>query len=68
MLSEINKENLNSENIEKIKKYLYFDLNKTYFNKNQKEVDMLKNEMVELQKMIEDNPIGIINVLTEIIK
>lgn len=68
MLSEINKENLNLENIEKIKKYLYFDLNKTYFNKNQKEVDMLKNEMVELQKMIEDNPIGIINVLTEIIK
>ena len=29
---------------------------------------MLKNEIVELQKMIEDNPIGIINVLTEIIK
>lgn len=68
MLSEINKENLNPENIEKIKKYLFFDLNKTYFNKNQKEVDMLKNEMLELQKMIEDNPIGIINVLTEIIK
>ena len=68
MLSEINKENLIPENIEKLKKYLYFDLNKTYFNKNQKEVDMLKNEMVELKKMIEDNPIGIINVLTEIIK
>lgn len=68
LLSDINKENLIPEKIEKIKEYLYFDINEEYFNENQKDVNMIKDQFLELQKYIENNPMIIINILTEIIK
>lgn len=68
LLSEINKDKLNQNNIKKIQDFCFFDLNKEYFNKSQKEVNIVKEQVMELQKMIEDNPMFIINTLIDIIK
>lgn len=68
ILSDINKEDIANENIDMIKELLYININTDYLDKNKNLVELATNEFKKLQETIDSNPIGVINVLKEIIK
>lgn len=67
LLTDVNKQALIPENIEKLKQLLYIDINKEYFEKNYDIVEVLKNEIKGFQTELESNPMIIIEVINEII-
>jgi hypothetical protein len=68
ILSDINKEDIANENINMIKELLYININTDYLDKNKDIIELVTNEFKELQETIASNPIGVINILKEIIK
>lgn len=67
LLTDINKQALTAENIEKLKQLLYMDINKEYFEKSYDIVEALKNEIKGFKSELESNPMIIIEVINEII-
>ena len=56
LISDIPKEKVIPEKMEKLKKLLYADLNKEYLEKNKENVDLLTEEAKKLQENIQRNP------------
>ena len=56
LISDIPKEKVIPEKMEKLKKLLYADLNKEYLEKNKENVDFLTEEAKKLQENIQRNP------------
>ena len=68
LLSDVNKQELNKENLDRLNSLLYSDVNNKYFKKNKSEIDMLNKEIQELKKDIESNPWVIIDFLSKTMK
>ena len=68
IISDVPKEQITPEKMEKINKLLYADYNKDYLNKNKDNVDFLTNELKKLQEDIEKNPVGFIELLEKLVK
>lgn len=68
LLSDVPKEQITSEKVEKLNKILYADYNKEYFDKNKETVDYLTEEARKLQEDIQNNPTGFVELLTSIVK
>lgn len=68
ILSDINKDELTDKNICKLKELLYIDINEAYFNKSNELVGTINNDLVDLQKLIEENPMSFFCFLYEIVK
>lgn len=54
--------------MEKLKKLLYADLNKEYFEKNKENVDFLTEEAKKLQDDIQKNLTGFVELLIALVK
>ena len=67
-LSNIPKEKITSEHIERIYSLMHAEENKEYLEKNKDKNEFIINEANKLRKEIEENPLGIINLLKEYIK
>lgn len=68
LLSDVNKQELNKENLDRLNSLLYSDINNKYFEKNKSDIDMLNKEIQELKKDIENNPWVIIDFLSKTMK
>ena len=68
LLSDVPKEQITSEKVEKLNKLLYADYNKEYFDKNKENADYLTEEAKKLQEDIHNNPTGFVELLTSIVK
>lgn len=68
LLSEIDKQELTKENVERLCLLLYSDINHNYFEKQKSEIDMLNNEIQELKRDLEKNPWIIIDFLSKTMK
>lgn len=68
IMSDVNKEDITNESIDMIKELLYIDVNVNYLDKNNDIVELATDELKQLQELISSNPIGVINVLKELIK
>lgn len=68
LLSDVPKEQITSEKVEKLNRLLYVDYNKEYFDKNKENVDYLTEEARKLQEDIQNNPTGFVELLTSIVK
>lgn len=68
LISEIPKEKLNQEYINKLNSLFHMDYNKDYIEKNKEKSESLINEATQLQNEIKENPLGYINILKEFIK
>ena len=68
LLSDVNKQELNKENLDRLNSLLYSDINNKYFEKNKSDIDMLNQEIQELKKDIENNPWVIIDFLSKTMK
>lgn len=68
LLSDIPKEKISKEQIDKFYSLLHSDENKDYLEKNKDKNEFLINETNKLKNTIEENPLGIINAIKEIIK
>ena len=68
IISDVPKEQITPEKMEKLNKLLYADYNKDYLNKNKDNVDFLTNESKKLQEDIEKNPVGFIELLEKLVK
>ena len=68
LLSDVSKQELNQENLDRLNSLLYSDINNKYFEKNKSEIEMLNKEIQELKKDIESNPWVIIDFLSKTMK
>lgn len=68
LLSDVNKQELNKENLDRLNLLLYSDINNKYFEKNKSDIDMLNQVIQELKKDIENNPWVIIDFLSKTMK
>ena len=68
LLSDVKKEELNKENLDRLNSLLYSDVNNEYFEKNKAEINNLNKEIQELKKDIENNPWLIVDFLSKIMK
>ena len=68
LLSDVNKQELKKENLDRLNSLLYSDINNKYFEKNKSEIVMLNKEIQELKKDIESNPWVIIDFLSKTMK
>ena len=68
LLSDVNKQELKKENLDRLNSLLYSDINNKYFEKNKSEIGMLNKEIQELKKNIESNPWVIIDFLSKTMK
>ena len=68
IISDINKEDITNESVDMIKELLYVDINVNYLDKNKDIVEFATDELKQLQEFINSNPIGVINVLKELMK
>lgn len=68
LLLDFPKEKISSDKINKIYKLLYIDVNKEYCDKSKGNIKSLEEEIEEVKKEIESNPLGIIKILEEVIK
>lgn len=66
LMSDINKEELTEENVNRLKSILYFEINKKYVENSRNEIEGLKREMDELNKEIESNPLIIAQILQKV--
>ena len=68
LLDDVNKKELSENNLNKIKKLLFFDVNENYFTKSNSGVEIVKKEIVDLNKEIESNVKIVIDTIVKIIK
>jgi len=68
IMSDINKEDITNESIDMIKELLYIDINVDYLDKNKDIVELAMDELKQLQNLINSNPLGVINILKELMK
>lgn len=68
LISDVPKEKIAPEKMEKLNKLLYADFNKEYLEKNKENVDFLTEEAKKLQEDIQRNPTGFIELLTMLVK
>ncbi len=68
IMSDINKEDITNESIDMIKELLYIDINVDYLDKNKDMVELATDELKQLQNLINSNPLGVINILKELMK
>lgn len=68
LISDIPKEKVIPEKLEKLKKLLYADLNKEYLEKNKENVYFLTEEAKKLQDDIQKNPTGFVELLIALVK
>lgn len=68
LISDVPKEKVTPENMEKLNKLLYADFNKEYLEKNKENVDFLTEEANKLQEDIQKNPTGFVELLTKLVK
>lgn len=68
LISDVPKERVTPEKMEKLNKLLYADFNKEYLEKNKENVDFLTEEANKLQEDIQKNPTGFVELLTKLVK
>ena len=68
LISDVPKEKITPEKMEKLNKLLYADFNKEYLEKNKENVDFLTEEAKKLQEDIQKNPTGFVELLTTLVK
>lgn len=68
LMSDVPKEKVTPEKMEKLNKLLYADFNKEYLEKNKENIDFLKEEAKKLQEDIQKNPTGFVELLTTLVK
>ena len=68
LLVDVNKKELSDNNLNKIKKLLFFDVNENYFTKSNSGVEIVKKEIMDLKKEIESNVKIVIDTIVKIIK
>lgn len=68
LISDVPKEKVTPEKMEKLNKLLYADFNKEYLEKNKENVDFLIEEANKLQEDIQKNPTGFVELLTKLVK
>lgn len=68
IMSDINKEDTTNKSIDMIKELLYIDINADYLDKNKDMVELATDELKQLQNLINSNPLGVINILKELMK
>lgn len=68
LISDVPKEKVTPEKMEKLNKLLYADFNKEYLEKNKENVDFLTEEAKKLQEDIQKNPTGFVELLTKLVK
>ena len=68
LISDVPKEKVTPEKMEKLNKLLYADFNKEYLEKNKENVDFLTEEAKKLQEDIQKNPTGFVELLTTLVK
>ena len=68
LISDVPKEKVTPEKMEKLNKLLYADFNKEYLEKNKENVDFLTEEANKLQEDIQKNPTGFVELLTKLVK
>ena len=68
LISDVPKEKVTPEKMEKLNKLLYVDFNKEYLERNKENVDFLTEEANKLQEDIQKNPTGFVELLTKLVK
>ena len=68
LISDVPKEKVTPEKMEKLNKLLYADFNKEYLEKNKENIDFLTEEAKKLQEDIQKNPTGFVELLTKLVK
>lgn len=68
LISDVSKEKVTPEKMEKLNKLLYADFNKEYLEKNKENVDFFTEEANKLQEDIQKNPTGFVELLTKLVK
>lgn len=68
LISDVPKEKVTPEKMEKLNNLLYADFNKEYLEKNKENVDFLTEEAKKLQEDIQKNPTGFVELLTTLVK
>ena len=68
LISDVPKEKVTPEKMEKLNKLLYAAFNKEYLEKNKENVDFLTGEANKLQEDIQKNPTGFVELLTKLVK
>ena len=68
LISDVPKEKVTPEKMEKLNKLLYADFNKEYLEKNKENIDFLTEEAKKLQEDIQKNPTGFVELLTTLVK
>ena len=68
MLSKIDKDKYSDEYMKRYNDLLYPDINGEYFKKNTQDIIEIQKMAKEVNQAIEDNPVAIINLLTELLK
>lgn len=68
LISDVPKEKVTPEKMEKLNNLLFADFNKEYLEKNKENVDFLTEEAKKLQEDIQKNPTGFVELLTTLVK
>lgn len=68
LISDVPKEKVTPEKMEKLNKLLYANFNKEYLEKNKEKVDFLTEGAKKLQEDIQKNPTGFVELLTSLVK
>lgn len=68
ILTDINKEEIDAEYINKLKELMYIELNADYINGNIDEIEKLKGELLEIKEKIKLNPVDLLKVISEIVE
>ncbi len=68
MLSKIDKDKYSEEYMKRYNDLLHLDINGEYFKKNTRDIIEIQKMTKEVNQAIEDNPVGLVNLLTELLK
>lgn len=68
LISDVPKEKVTPEKMERLNKLLYADFNREYLEKNKENVDFLTEEVKKLQEDIQKNPTGFVKLLVLLVK
>lgn len=68
LISDVSKEKVTPEKMERLNKLLYADFNREYLEKNKENVDFLTEEVKKLQEDIQKNPTGFVELLVLLVK
>jgi hypothetical protein len=68
MLSRIDKDKYSEDYLKKYNDLLYPEINSEYFKINSQDIKEIQKMAKEINSKIEDNPIGVISILTKLLK